>query len=194
MGAGWQTTKNDRLPYTVLALAFSLGILLTAMTGHIDIGVRFVLPVYIGLSVVAGCAVARARGWPAKAAVVALLAWQVASGARQHPDYLAYTNEIAGSHPERFVADSDLDWGQDMKRLADFLHQQHADRVTFSPFNRTYPMPVTMLPGASDAPSPGWNAVSVTIWKVFGYPAWADRTAEPHRIGRSILVWYVPPR
>ena len=190
--AGWQTTKNDRLPYT--ALAFAAGILLASMTGHIDIGVRFVLPVYIGLAVVAGCAAARARSWPARAAVVALLAWQIVSGARQHPDYLAYTNEIAGAHPERFVADSDLDWGQDMKRLADFLHQQHADRVTFSPFNRTYPMPVTMLPGTADAPSPGWNAVSVTIWKVFGYPAWADRSPEQRRIGRSILVWYVPPR
>ncbi len=192
VGVGWQTTKNDRLPHSTLALAFSAGILLAAMTGHIDIGVRFVLPVYIGLCVAAGCAAARVRSRAAKAAVVALVVWQVVSGARQHPDYLAYTNEIAGAHPERFLADSDVDWGQDMKRLADFLHRQHADRVTFSPFNRTYPMPVTMLPGNSDKPSPGWNAVSVTIWKVFGYPAWAERMPEQTRIGRSILVWWVP--
>jgi hypothetical protein len=178
--------------YARLALAFSLGILLASMTGHIDIGVRFVLPVYIGLAVAAGWAAAQARSRAAQAVVAALIVWQVVSGARQHPDYLAYTNEIAGAHPERFVADSDLDWGQDMKRLADFLDQQHADRVTFSPFNRTYPMPLPMLPGNTDAPSPGWNAVSVTIWKVFGYPTWADRMPEQRRIGRSILVWYVP--
>ena len=197
---GWKTKTGVRkvegglksATEVKLALAFSLGILLASMTGHIDIGVRFVLPVYIGLAVLAGYAAVRARSRGARILVAALITWQVVSGARQHPDYLAYTNEIAGAHPERFVADSDLDWGQDMKRLADFLQQQHAGSVTFSPFNRTYPMPIAMLPGNTNAPSPGWNAVSVTIWKVFGYPAWADRMPEQRRIGRSILVWYVP--
>jgi len=50
-----------------------------------------------------------------------------------------------------------------------------------------------MLPGRTEAPSPGWNAVSVTIWKVFGFPEWANRVPEQRRIGRSILVWYFPP-
>jgi hypothetical protein len=31
----------------------------------------------------------------------------------------------------------------------------------------------------------------VTIWKVFGYPEWADRMGEGKRIGRGILVWWV---
>jgi hypothetical protein len=190
--AGQSARPTGRLE-PALALAFALGIVLGSMAGHIDIGVRFVLPAYIGFCVVAGCAAARARAPWAKTAVALLIAWQVASGALQHPDYLAYTNEIAGSHPERFVADSDLDWGQDMKRLASFLQQQGARSVTFTPFNRTYPMPVAMMPGNSDAPSPGWNAVSVTIWKVFGFPAWADRMPPQKRIGRSILLWYVLP-
>ena len=176
-----------------LALAFAGGVLAASMTGHIDIGVRYVLPVYAGMSVACGTAAAAARGWVARTAVAALLVWQVISGVRQHPDYLAYTNEVAGSRPERFLADSDVDWGQDMKRLAAFLKEQRATTVTFTPFNRTYPMPVQMVPGSSDAPSAGWNAVSVTIWKVFGFPAWADRVPEQRRIGRSILVWYFAP-
>jgi len=125
---------------------------------------------------------------------VLLIAWQIVSGDLAHPDYLAYTNEITGSHPERFLADSDLDWGQDMNRLETFLEQRHATSVTFVPFNRTYSMAghamVPMVPGDSDHPSPGWNAVSITIWKVFGYPQWADRMPPQRRIGRSILVWY----
>jgi hypothetical protein len=126
-------------------------------------------------------------------AMAVLIGWQVISGALQHPDYLAYTNEIAGAHPEHFVADSDLDWGQDMKRLGSFLQHAGVAQVTFSPFNRTYALPVAVTAANPDAPSPGWNAASVTLWKVFGFPAWVDRMPPPHRIGRSILVWYVQP-
>ena len=168
------------------------------MTGHIDIGVRYLLPVYAGLAVVAGCATASARGPLARIAVAALLVWQLISGALQHPDYLAYTNELAGSHPERLLADSDLDWGQDMKRLGDFLARRGVTQLTFAPFNRTYLWAGHALPplesGDTSHPSPGWNAVSITIWKVFGYPQWADTVPPPQqRIGRSILLWYVSP-
>jgi hypothetical protein len=41
-------------------------------------------------------------------------------------------------------------------------------------------------------PSPGWNAVNATIWKVFGIPAWAGHTPPERRIGRSILLWDFP--
>jgi hypothetical protein len=185
---------RDRRPAAGLAAAFSLGILAVAMLGHIDLGVRHVLPLYVGLSVVCGCAAAEARGWAAKAAVAALIVWQIVAGDLAHPDYLAYTNEITAGRPERYLADSNVDWGQDMKRLEAFLEREHATQVTFAPFNRTYPMAgrrmLPMAPGDTDHPSPGWNAVSVTIWKVFGYPKWADRIPPQRRIGKSILLWY----
>lgn len=197
LGVLWVRLRTAALP-----LAFSTGILLCALVGRIDIGVRHILPVYVGFAVCCGIAVGWAwdakgsRGLLAKAAVLALLAWHVISGTRQHPDYLAYTNEIAGRHPERFVADSDLDWGQDMKRLGAYLAEAGAARVTFTPFNRTYGMAgdpmAAMTPSDSERPSPGWNAVSITMWKVFGFPAWAGRVAPQKRIGQSILVWYFP--
>jgi hypothetical protein len=126
-----------------------------------------------------------------------LLLWHVASGALQHPDYLAYANEIAGSHPENFVADSDLDWGQDMKRLANRLRQAGATEVAFDSFNKTYPTLAgdafpRILPVNPDGPGTGWTAVSVSAWKVFGVPQWADRMPPQERIGRSILLWHIP--
>jgi len=185
---------GDRRRAAGLAAAFLIAIVLISMRGHIDLGVRYLLPVYVGFSVVCGCAAADARGWAAKAAVAGLIVWQIVVGDLAHPDYLACTNEIAGSHPERFLADSDVDWGQDMKRLEAFLESQHATQVTFVPFNRTYPMAghemLPMAPGETDHPSPGWNAVSITIWKVFGYPKWADAIPPQRRIGKSILLWY----
>jgi len=52
-----------------------------------------------------------------------LAAWFGASSLISHPDYLAYFNEFAGSEPENIVVDSDLDWGQDVKRLAARLRE-----------------------------------------------------------------------
>jgi hypothetical protein len=188
--------KNRR--HAALAAVFSFAILLIAMRGHIDLGVRYLLPVYTGFAVVCGCAAAGAQSRLAKSTVALLIAWQVVSGALCHPDYLAYTNEIAGSHPENFLADSDLDWGQDMKRLAVFLDRHHATEVTFVPFNRTYGALAgerfpTVLAGDPARPSPGWNAVSVSIWKIFDTPTWPNGQPPPQaRIGRSILLWYFP--
>ena len=181
-----------------LPALFCAAILVCALASHINIGVRHILPIYAGLAVMGGSVAAsmlqrRMTGW----ILAALLLWHVASGAIQHPDYLAYTNEIAGSHPENFVADSDLDWGQDMKRLGDRLRLSGATAVTFEPFNKTYPSLAgdafpQILPVDADKPATGWNAVSVSTWKIFGVPKWANGRQPQERIGRSILLWYVP--
>jgi len=180
------------------ALGFCLAILVCALASRINIGVRHVLPVYLGLSVIGGgVAAAMLRRRAARWILAGLLLWQVASGALQHPDYLAYTNEIAGSHPENFLADSDLDWGQDMKRLGTRLQRAGDTEVTFEPFNRTYatlagdPFP-RILPVDSERPAAGWNAVSVSTWKIFGVPQWANRVPAQEKVGRSILLWHFP--
>ena len=189
----WFRSRKAAIP-----LAYCAAILLCACFGRVNIGVRLILPIYVGFAVAGGCVAASAQGRLARATVAVLLAWVVISGALQHPDYLAYFNEIAASRPERFLADSDLDWGQDMQRLGDFLAPAGVSHLTFSPFNRTYalaghPFPA-MTPSDSAQPAPGWNAVSITIWKVFGFPEWAGRIAPQKRIGRSILLWYFPEK
>ncbi len=177
---------------------FSLAILVSGLASHIDIGVRHILPIYVGLAVVGGNVAAtmlqrRAIRW----ILAGLLLWQCTSGALQHPDYLAYTNEIAGRHPEDFLADSDLDWGQDMKRLAARLQLAGATEVTFEPFNKTYPSLAgdafpRILPINESHRSAGWNAVSVSTWKIFGVPQWADGSPPQEKVGRSILLWRLP--
>jgi hypothetical protein len=179
-------------------LGYALAILLCALASHINIGVRHVLPLYVGLSVAGGSvAAAMLRRPVARWALATLLLWQVASGALQHPDYLAYTNEIATRDPEDFLADSDLDWGQDMKRLGERLARAGVHEVTFEPFNRTYATLAgdafpRMLAVDPAGPSAGWNAVSVSSWKIFGVPQWADRMGPGERVGRSILLWNRP--
>jgi hypothetical protein len=87
-----------------------------------------------------------------------------------------------------------------MKRLAAFLERAHATEVTFVPFNRTYGVLAGHVfpeihPGDTAYPSPGWNAVSVSVWKIFGVPSWPDGNPQA-KVGRTIFLWNfkTPPR
>ncbi len=190
---------------TWLPLAFAASILAVASFGSINIGIRHVLPVYIGISICCGIAALylwqkgarRISQRTARAAVVALLVWQVVTGALCHPDYIAYTNELAGDRPDRILADSDLDWGQDVGRLAKRLFQLNVPEFTFkitSPgyfaAGNDFPRFVNMPDGAH--PRPGWNAVSITQWRISGEPRWAETATPRERIGRGILFFYFP--
>jgi hypothetical protein len=214
LGLAWRLPFRKQGPYprAWLPLAFSAGILLVAFFSRINIGIRHILPIYAGLSLLAGPGAlafwehARARRWMA-AAFGALLVWFAGSSLWSHPDYLAYFNELAGSHPENILVDSDLDWGQDMKRLANRLHEAGATEVWFEPmvaaaYERESGMPPIRRMNLV-APMPGWNAVSLTMWKIYRFglgeanpeirlwPDWIQQ--KPERVGKGILLWYFPP-
>jgi hypothetical protein len=90
-------------------------------------------------------------------ALVALAAWYAAGTLRVHPHYLAYFNEIAGGPARGYhrLVDSSLDWGQDLKGLAAWLHARGIGRVKLSYFGSADPgyygieaemLPSTMSP------------------------------------------------
>jgi hypothetical protein len=185
-----------------LPLAFSFGVLLVGVFSTVNIGVRHVLPVYVGFSLVAAVAVVKLweSGYAKKwiwAALAGLVLWFAASSLLSHPDYLAYFNELAGSEPEKILVDSDLDWGQDLKRLSQRLHEVGATSVGFSGFDYAdlegehgFP-PIHGLDRRG--PFEGWNAIGVTGWKEMRLVSWPDRFKPTQRVGKGILLWYFPP-
>lgn len=97
---------------------------LLACFSRTQIGYRHILPVYPFL-VVAGAAGAawlleRRSG---QVAAALLAAWLGVSLGRCHPHYLAYFNEAGGGPDQgyRWLVDSNLDWGQGLKPLAQEL-------------------------------------------------------------------------
>ena len=110
-----------------------VGVLFLASIGSsYNIGIRHMLPVYPFLALAAAGAFARARrrakeGSGGRAIVWLLAALPVVSAvelARIHPHELSYFNPLAGG-PEggrRYLSDSNVDWGLDLKRLAARLH------------------------------------------------------------------------
>ena len=201
-----------RLPRAVwLPLAFSLGILVFALFTGINIGVRHVLPVYIGFALVAAAGAAgllrrSSQSKWAQGAVAAAILWLAAGSVFSHPDYLAYFNLLAGSEPEKIAVDSDLDWGQDINRLGRRLRELEAPQVTFNTFIVTRLEAMHGFPPARQSdprtPSPGWNAVSLTVLKVgrMGlikehpeYKLWPEHVKPQERVGKGILLYYFPP-
>lgn len=191
-----------------IPLAFPVGILAIAAFSRINIGVRHVLPVYLAFSIVAGVGAEWlwSSGVTARWILAGLLLWMTASSALSHPDYLPYFNALAGNRPERIAVNSDLDWGQDMKRLAARLREVGAAQVAFDPLIVARLEAVHGFPHIQrlnpQAPAPGWNAVSLTMLKVFrmglnqNYPdfkLWTDRIPPTERVGKGVLLWYIPP-
>ncbi|MBZ5610617.1 MAG: glycosyltransferase family 39 protein [Acidobacteriia bacterium] len=193
------------------AIAISLGILTVAMVAHINIGLRHILPMFPFLAVIAAggamwlAGKALTQGWARWTLGLALL-WLCGTSIAAHPDYLAYFNALAGDHPENIVVDSDLDWGQDIKRLGQRLKELNAPSVAFTP-TITISLASHGFPPhertAIDAPSAGWNAVQMTQWKLYrmglqmhepGAHSWPDLIKPTERIGKSILLYYVPPQ
>ncbi|WP_086848674.1 phospholipid carrier-dependent glycosyltransferase [Amycolatopsis kentuckyensis] len=110
-------------PYVLLPAAVLLA---AAMTGSRDLGVRYALFMPMFLAVAAAGVVAVRRRW-APVAVATLVAFTAISSLRTFPYYLPYSNEAFGgpTRTHRQLHDSNVDWGQDLGRLADRLRQRY---------------------------------------------------------------------
>jgi 4-amino-4-deoxy-L-arabinose transferase-like glycosyltransferase len=111
---------------------------LTAIFNNINIGHRHLLPVYPFLIVFAA-KVGRAFQKPVAKRLailsILLLTWNLTETLIIYPHFLAYFNEIAGGpdNGRRWLTDSNIDWGQDLKGLAAY-RQQHPEE----PFYLSY--------------------------------------------------------
>jgi hypothetical protein len=110
-----------------IAAAVYLGF---AMSNKINIGVRHLLPM-IGLLTVGMAAVIGSQPRMVRIGAWLLCSWLAVTALFAHPDYIKYFNEIAGGKHRgyRYLLDSNLDWGQDVKPLKRYLDEQHIGHI-----------------------------------------------------------------
>jgi hypothetical protein len=117
------TTGRDDLLLVIPALGFLA--FTSAMADNL--GVRYVLPLF-PLMFVFTSRIAEPLSRDRRGLVVlaVLAAWQIAGTLRAFPDHLAYFNEPSGgvARGYRLLDDSNIDWGQDLKRLGTYLKEQ----------------------------------------------------------------------
>ncbi len=126
---------------SVYLLLFPALLLLTASLSNFQIGLRHVLPLYPFLFVFCGGALKLFKGKLSYLIPAALLLWQVQASASVHPYYLTYFNELAGGpeHGHEHLLDSNLDWGQDLKALNNYLYDENVSDLILSYYGSTTP-------------------------------------------------------
>ena len=208
-GLGWLVREAYRQRRATLLTVplMSAGILWFASGySHINIGVRHVLIIYpllaVGAAVTAMALWRRvhARGvWGVLAAVI-LVSGVVGEGitlVRTWPDYLAYFNPFA-PHPEQVLVDSDLDWGQDFKRLTARLAALHVPSISLgylgtADLTREHLPPYRLLTNSEERVS-GWIAITALARAYTpGHYAWLNAYPVRERIGQTIDLYYLPP-
>ena len=185
-----------------LTALFPIALLLLCMTSRIDLGVRHILAIYPLLALMAGnaiCDVFLTRRWRMLSALSLLVVCMVvAESWLAHPDYLAYFNQLAGGHPETFLAESDLDWGQDLHRLSLRLKVLGIKHIAIRYFG-TAPLGSVDLPDyrllCPDEKTTGYVAISVRFttleYAKSGAYGWLKRYKPLERIGKSIFLYCI---
>jgi tetratricopeptide (TPR) repeat protein len=186
-----------------------------AMASGINLGLRHVLPIYPFLILIAAMSVKglldSGRRW-APIALTVVIAGGAIELARVYPNPLAFFNQLVGgpAYGYRYLADSNLDWGSNLKRLREWMARNRVEHVNLAYFGQAdpeyYDIDCTHLPGApgfaTDAIArprlPGYVAISPTIMQgVYAPPQWQlfyepFANLEPAAVlGHSLRVYWV---
>jgi 4-amino-4-deoxy-L-arabinose transferase-like glycosyltransferase len=154
-------------------LTFGVVYGLTAVFSRINIGHRHIMPLYPVLFVLAGAAAAWWTWRPARWLTGAAIVWLAAASLWIHPHYLAYFNELIGgpANGHKYLADSNIDWGQDLLRLAAYGRKHPDEPIHLAYFGSVSPahygircaaLPSNWPFGPRSDLSPGTYVVSVT--------------------------------
>jgi hypothetical protein len=132
-----------RIREAALLLLPPVVIFIATTQAKVNIGLRHILPVYPFLFVLASrlATLRFQRTWVAPVFVCVPLAVTAISALRIAPHQLAYFNEIVGGPGEgyRYLSDSNLDWGQDLKGLKAYVEKERLPMIYLSYFGTAPP-------------------------------------------------------
>lgn len=204
----------------------------SSIRSPLNIGVRHVLPTFVFIYVLVASAIAKwlnPRRTPPPfqgggregvikllkyTLIVILLAWQAITIFAIYPSFLAYYNEIIGGSKNGYkvATDSNLDWGQDLRRLAIWTEKNKIDKIYIDYFGGGPPkrylgdkfLPWWGEKNPADLKSGDWLAISANSLqggraeainnydKPTDYYRWLDKYEPVTMIGYSIFVYQIP--
>lgn len=192
----------------------------TSLNSNLNIGIRHLLPVFPLTFVLVSIAITHLLkslkpGVKPYIYIVfgILILWQAISVLSIYPHFLAYANEIVGGPDNLYIytVDSNLDWGQDLKRLKKFVEENNIEKIYVDYFGggdtkyylgekfeswhgtrgpKEFPkgnylaVSATFLQGGRGKPVPGFN-------QPYGYYNWLNRYTPIAKIGYSIFIYYI---
>ncbi|MCX6763101.1 MAG: glycosyltransferase family 39 protein [Candidatus Moranbacteria bacterium] len=184
-----------------------------SITGNLNIGFRHLFPIlpfmYILIAkeaTVFGNSITKNHRKYFWTIISILVIWLAAEAAFAYPSYLAYFNETVGGSKNgyKYVTDSNVDWGQDLKRLTKWVDDNHIEKIRVDYFGggdvKHYLGDKAILWHSDDGQEPGWYAISATFlqnslyYKITeGKPdyEWLRERTPYTNIGGSILIYKI---
>jgi len=198
-----------------------------SITANLNIGVRHLLPTYgFVFMLLAGQLSAllgkfqitnyksQIQKFGIWCLVLGAFGWYFVENIRVFPYYLTYFNQTVGGakNGHLYVVDSNIDWGQDAKRLADWVDKNKITKISLDYFgwadagyylgNKYVWINAGKYKNAreflADNPGGGYIAVSKSFFmgsreKPETSYAWLDSYTPVADIGNSIFVWHIAP-
>lgn len=214
-GISWLNVSRQVRRQLVFVL-LPAGILTMATCAFADnLGLRYMIPVTSFLLVLAGRCwqVITAKGGPMIWAGLLAL-WLCVSVLHLSPHHISYFNELIGGpgNAPHYLDDSNIDWGQDLKRLVQYLKENDATDVILSFWGPAPPeyygdpqgirfTPWTRALARDTSPPPGLYALSVNnlvgakrLIALGEDPMldWLRRFEPVARVGYSIYIYRFP--
>jgi len=203
-------------------LVFILIYWITSINSALNIGVRHLLPVFPFTILLVSIVIVKILEKPLlgkphtklKYTVLGfVLVWQIISIWAIYPNFIAYFNEVAGG-PEKgylYATDSNLDWGQDLKRLKKWTDDNGIDKIYVDYFgggNIQYYFKEKYLPwwgSKEEKELPKGSYLAVSLNQLQGgraqaingfdqptdYYRWLDKYEPIAVIGYSIFVYHI---
>ena len=184
-----------------------------SITGNLNIGLRHLFPTLPFMYILIAKEVTIFGNRAAKkyqkyfwTIVLLLVAWLAAEVAFAYPNYLAYFNETVGGPKNgyKYVTDSNVDWGQDLKRLEKFVSDNNIQKIRVDYFGGGdvvhYLGDKAIMWHSDLGQEPGWYAISATFlqnslyYKITeGKPdyEWLRERTPTAEIGGSILIYKI---
>jgi len=211
----WLRNNAVILGYAFLALlVFGM-----ATANKLQLGIRYILPVFPFLYLFIAIMIGEFSKQLDKkkkiglyytnvGIVIALLIWFIGTNVMTFPSYLPYFNEFIGGSQNgwKYMVDSNVDWGQDLIRLKQFMDKNNIPLVKVDYFGGGdldyYLGNRYEYWGFDKKPASGWFALSASAiqWNTLNSPEkgnyhWLTDNYEPVEfVGNSILIYHVPEK
>jgi len=178
-----------------------------SVKGSLNIGTRHLLPTIPFLYLFIGLAIRRiieSKKLASNIAMIVIVATLAVPVLVAYPNYISYFNVFTYGQPKyTLMVDSSLDWGQDLKRLTNYVQANNIHNLKIDYFGGG--LPIYYIPDSTQwrsgyGPTTGWLAVSSTFYQMsklhgreegkWSY-SWLDNIAPEANIGNSILLYHI---
>ena len=188
-----------------------------SLKSNLNIGVRHLLPTFPFAIILVSAMIVKLLKKPylkiKYVILCGLILWQIISVISVYPSFLAYFNEAAGG-PDKghlYTVDSNMDWGQDLQRLNQWLEKNNINKIYLDYFGGSdtkyylkekyaqwwgdrdkkelpqgsyLAVSATFLQGGRGKPVQGFTSSS-------GFYNWLDDYEPVAKIGYSIFVYKI---